>query len=119
MRHELRTKTELVVVTNGLVIAAALAVAPGISVLVTEPRAGTGEQERRTEGDRHDDEEAAEAWFLVPHHVRDGRAALRDCGYRRAAALSGGLSCQQQFVGPGGEIARVGAAVALRPSEGD
>ena len=32
---ELRTKKELVVVTNGLLIAAALADAPGISVLVT------------------------------------------------------------------------------------
>src|ERR671934_109314 len=32
---ELRTKRELVVVTNGLLIAAALADAPGITVLVT------------------------------------------------------------------------------------
>ena len=35
LARELRTKKELVVVTNGLLIAAALADAPGISVLVT------------------------------------------------------------------------------------
>jgi DeoR family transcriptional regulator of aga operon len=35
LAHELRTKRELVVVTNGLLIAAALADAPGITVLVT------------------------------------------------------------------------------------
>src|SRR5437899_3633870 len=35
LAHELRSKRELVVVTNGLLIAAALADAPGITVLVT------------------------------------------------------------------------------------
>jgi DeoR/GlpR family transcriptional regulator of sugar metabolism len=35
LARELRTKKELVVVTNGLLIAAALADAPGISVMVT------------------------------------------------------------------------------------